>query len=160
MKQSQLKWDDLCQAYWQGSWQNRYYLDQQSGEVVSITEQLRSELQSIYDKVGEDSADVLIDSAELALAHAVEIDDERYLKIIEWRNFWEEADQFAASVSPPFQRLLWQTLDLQNRAAFEQMLQLEPLVAARWQQFKRECAIAQLKNWLDELRLKSADSTI
>lgn len=156
MKQSQLKWDDLCQAYWQGSWQNRYYLDLESGGVVCVTEQLRAKLQSIYDEVGEDSADALIDSAELALAHAVEIDDERYLKIIEWHHFSEEADQFAMSVSPPFQALLWQALDFQNRAAFERIVQLEPLVAARWQQFKRDCAIAQLKNWLDEIGVESA----
>ena len=151
MNQLLLRWDTLCQAYWHGDWENRYYLDRETGEVVCITELLRVKLQSIYDEVGEDSADALIDLGELALAHTVEMNDDRYLKIIEWKSFREEADAFAMSVDPPLRALLWQALDLQNRVGFEKNVQLESSVAVRWQQFKRECAITRLQRWVLEI---------
>ena len=138
--------EQLIAAYFDGSWERRYYYDRMTVAVICIPETVRNQLQAIYDEVGEDDVGEL--SADLAQAHAVEMDDSRYLKVPEWKTAWQDRDQFATLVPAPLQRLLWRALDLQNAALFERTLSLEPDQAAAWQQFKQTRARTFLMAWL------------
>lgn len=141
----------LCEAYENGSWSRRFYLDSHSGAVVEVTETQRIALQAIYDEEGEASANI---PPALQQAHAVELDDERYWKIptCTKKRLLELGDQFSETVERPLQRLLWRALDAHDVGWFERMLGMESAELHRWQQYKQTAHQQTLTDWLTEIQ--------
>lgn len=126
----------LLLAAREGSWAERYYLDVDTGQVVCVLEADRARLQPYYDAHGEvAAADHLPQGdARLRAAHAVELDDARYVKlpVLPARQELEWMDAFAGGVDPALRSLLWRALDRDDRSAFERTLRMEPAVARAW----------------------------
>jgi hypothetical protein len=98
-----------------------------------VTEKVRGALQSIYDVQGEEVAS--LPTVELQRAHAVEMDDERFLRLpaVAAGEKLLQCDLFAESADPPLQNLLYTALDHQDTTWFERILQMEPTEYKRWQ---------------------------
>lgn len=143
--------DQLFHAYEQGDWQQRYYFDCTSGDVVLVTEALRASLQEIYDRVGEQAAADHLATADLRQAHAVEMDDARYWRVptrppATWARL---RDGFAATVDSPLQRLLWLALDYNDAAYFDRLLERDAEQGLRWRAYRMAEAHNALRAWLN-----------
>ena len=150
-----IEFDRLYHAFCNGSWEQRYYLDCQSGDVEWVTEKMRRKLQDVYDAVGEDSAEKHFKGSdgeiyELEKAHKIEMDDERFLKIPERKIPIDVYDDFANSCEPAIKKLLWRALDSQGLAHFERILMMDERsgLYAGWHEHLKKHAESELKKWL------------
>lgn len=139
-----------------GHWAERYYLDVIDGNVVRVSERIRAILQDVYDTVGEEAAGAYLDTwehaeiADLRLAHAVEMDDDRYRKLPEMtlavRLRWMDA--FTGTVRDrALRRMLVAALESDDPARFERALALEPAQQRRWEQFTVTQIRALFADW-------------
>ncbi|MGB1253059.1 MAG: hypothetical protein ACPG8W_20765 [Candidatus Promineifilaceae bacterium] len=146
---SSINLNALCNAYENGTWSRRFYLDVHTGTVVTVTEAERMLLQDLYDEFGEDSAEI---PPPLQQAHAVELDDERFLKVpaCPQASLATLRDNFSETVSQPLRRLLWRALDANDGAGFERMLGLESAELKRWHTFKQAAFETTLNAWLSK----------
>lgn len=137
----------LCDAYENGTWAHRFYLDVESGAVLAVTEAERAELQEIYDIEGEISAEI---PPHLQQAHTVELDDVRFQKIptCDPQTLNQLRDQFCETVELPLRRLLWRALDANDGVWFERILRIDSAELARWQQFKQSAFQTILLEWI------------
>lgn len=142
--------DDLLRAIEDDCWQRRYYYDCATREVVCVTEATRAVLQAIYDEVGEHGADVLLPDALTRAAHAVEMDDDRFLRVpsLASGEKLRQADRFAATADPALRPLLYRALDNQDEAQFERSVGFEPAVRAAWEAQWRTYLRTKVAAWL------------
>ncbi len=143
-------WASLQNAFLNGTWDCRFYFDKQTGDVHQVAEQTREALQQIYDEVGEEAADGLLTSAEMQLAHAIEMDDIRYhaIPVCKPAILRQWQDSFAETADPTFRRLLWTALDHNDNARFNRLLALEPAEQQRWTTELAKNVREQLSRWL------------
>ena len=150
-------WPEILDAYQHGSWQQRFYLDINSGEISCISEQTLALLEACYDDDGELDPSMLTTSA-LQKAFAVANDDRRFLKIPE-QNSAENLhihDSFANSCESALQRLLYSALNSNDLLRFQLILGMEPNEEARWEQFQRAAYKIILIDWLHTLGFNAA----
>ena len=151
MKHLTLSQRTMVDAYCNGSWENRAYLDTLTGDVVWILELTRKLLQEAYDDAKDEQ--LIGDYAEnpdLQLAHKVEMDDERYLKIPEWKSVWIDRQWFADEVELAMRQLLYGAIELRNESLWQMRIGMDEATLLAWQQYFSELTADCIEKWATE----------
>ncbi len=161
--------DGLDDAFNNSSIELAYYLDQQTGEVVMVTDEIRRTLDEIYEELPEeeDWADGAFEAAvskrdlpaweeeALSIAHMVEAGlGDRYIEIprAESRDGYNDMEEFIATVDD---RGLLNRLEdaIRGKGAFRRFKNVllgHPGEQARWFQFRDSRVHDRILEWLEE----------
>ena len=160
---SELEW-----AFQDSSWSTAYYLDLQTGQVITITEEIRQELENLYEEAYDENEDEQVPWAdvlqrcnlpewmkeELQRAHEVEKGyGTRYLGVpqADPHEGYRDMEEFIATV--PNERLqdhLWRAI--RGRGAFryfKDVLVEYPEERERWFAFRDTRLRQRIQNWLE-----------
>src|SRR5262245_12818988 len=169
MKKVTINLDDLTTAMDDALAEINHYLDTESGEVISIGDEIQQELEAIYEEAGDatgaealDIADIVNRSdipdwrkAAVLEAHQVEMGyGTRYLAIpkADSREGYRDMENFINTVrDQTLEQQLWQAI--QGRGAFgrfKAVLGGYPRERERWFQFKTDRLRERAEEWLAE----------
>jgi Uncharacterised protein family (UPF0158) len=157
----------LEEAFDNTSSELHYYLDLQTGEVVLVADEIRRELEGIYEELN-DAGDqefkhlaAMLNQSRLpdwqkeAVLEAHRVEEgfgERYreLPLVETHDAYEDMEDFIETLKDEsLQERLWQAI--RGRGAFryfKDVLADYPQARERWFKFKDECVHQRVLEWL------------
>lgn len=168
MKKLQVDLDELMFAFDNASWEMSYYLDLETGQVVTIFDETRRELERIYEETYDPDAEQPIDLAEAlrqrdlpewrqqALLEADRVEAEYHSRYIgvpdaDSREGYRDMQDFIATVKDErLQDRLWRAIS--GRGAFryfKDVLADYPRERERWFAFKDTQLKQRVLDWLE-----------
>ena len=168
-RRARVNMSDLVDAFDMGGDSIDVYLDLEAGEVIPITDDIRSEMSAIYEDLpaslaGEELRAAVVEAIENRglpgwmdepLMEAIQVEDglgTRFIKVpqTESRDGYEDMEAFIETVtSPSVQEVL--TVSIDGRGAFgrfKNTLTRYPAVRERWFAFKDARTCERVREWL------------
>ena len=168
MKQLPVNLQELIDIFDMGFQELHHYLDTETGQVVMVMEEIRDQLQALYEEAwdpdSEEEPDIaafiqaqdLSDWDKEALLEAAAVEEgygTRYIEVPQddTQEAYRDMERFIGTVSDErLQSLLWRAID--GRGAFrmfKDMLYEYPEEQKRWYRFKEEQVRQRVLDWLE-----------
>jgi hypothetical protein len=140
-KRIRIDWEELEEAFSDGSPDHRYYLDRETGAVHFFSAYLDNEDEDEEERtIGNEGRYVLIPH-ERRLVAAGEI-----AKFVGSLDSEEERSRLQSRLSAP-----------EARRRFDEIVAESPVVQSQWQRFVSEGLEARIKTWLTEVAVEPID---
>jgi predicted nucleotidyltransferase len=177
MRKLQVDLGELAMAFEDASWEQSYYLDLETGQVVWISQETHSQLESVYEEIYDPESEEPVDLAEVLQDHdladwqkdeLLEADrverlyGSRYVAVpkADSHEAYRDMERFISSVQDErLQNRLWQAI--QGRGAFRRF---KDVLAGHYREEKRWYALqdSQVKgrilDWLASEGIEPIDS--
>ena len=168
MRRLKIKRMDLEEAFEAGFSETHYYLDTETGEVLTVQDESRQELEDLREEAGpRDKLEDTVresnrpDWQKQALAEALRVEEAYGTRVVEVpepeaREGFHHMAAFVTTVPEPRLRAELQRA-LHGRGAFRRfkdVLASDPRERERWFQFKRERLRAHMTDWLASLDIE------
>ncbi|MCP4544561.1 MAG: hypothetical protein GY832_46220 [Chloroflexi bacterium] len=145
----EINWMELDTAFQSGSWEMRYYLDLETGDVVMVTDEIARYLEDPPDWELSDWMKQAIEDVRQVEAGS----DTRYIQIpqADTHEDYCDMERFISTVRDSDLRdRLWRAI--KGRSAFryfKDVLTEWPLERERWFSFKDRCIYERVSSWLE-----------